>query len=307
LNQIVKLADFRPVASAADFGLEGSKVDFVAATRPLQIVGKAGGILPVDSHKAVLRMIDDKPVQLGIVGSDFKLLQHRDFFEAIEKKLRESIRPDLQRDPQVKTSVSFDGAWAKREYVFPAFAEALEQSPTLKAKLGYRVIAWNALDGSSVAGMLTGLIDFYCTNGVILGSLVGKLLRRHTSGLNLPAFEQQIAAGVGEAQKEVRYLEEVARKPLDLQKAQAFLKDAGFSERATERLIEQTQREVAVRGDNLFALVSALTYYSSHADDRAGFGVRDTGSDHVAKTLHGRELEVHGVLHSNGFRQLLAA
>ena len=308
MNQIVKLKGFNAVASG-DFGLQGSKADFAVKPCRLQIVGDSGNTLPVTSDKAIIRMVGDRPVQLGIVGADYEIVQHRDFFGQIEGALKESIRPDLARDPQVRTTTSYHGAFVKREYVFPAFAQALQGSEKLKATFGYRIVAWNSLDGSSAAGLLSGLIDFYCTNGVIAGSLIGKKLRRHTSGFDLKAFEEQIAEGLTVAQAEVRWLETLAAKKLDLAKAETFLKTQ-FSERLTERLMAQVAREIPQRGRNMFALLSALTFYASHADGfaaNAGFGVRDTGADHAAKTLHGREIEVQKALRSEGFRQLLAA
>ena len=307
MNAIVKLKGFQPVDSI-DFGFEGCSADFPAAKRPLQAAGKTG-VLPVWSHNAVVRMIDDKPVPIGVVGADYELVQHGKFFGAIEEALRENIRPDLARDPQVRTSVSYDGAWAKREYVFPAFADALQQSETLKAKFGFRVVAWNALDGSSQASLFSGLIDFICTNGVVAGSLVNQQSRRHTSGFDIEVFKRQISEGLTVAQAEVRWLERLANTPLDMAKAEKFLKSK-FSERMTERLMAQVVRERGQRGDNLFALLSALTFYSSHADGAAetrGFGIRNTGADHAAKTLHGRELEVQSAIRSAGFRELLAA
>jgi hypothetical protein len=310
MNQIVKLKGFSSVVTG-DFGFTGSKADFKVGPRRLQIVGDnaASAPLPVVSDKAIVRMVDSRPVQLGIVGADYKIVQHVDFFGPIEDALKASIRPDLARDPQVRTLTSYHGAFVKREYVFPAFADALAGSETLKAKFGYRVVAWNSLDGSSTAGLLSGLIDFYCTNGVIAGSLIGKKLRRHTSGFDIAAFEEQIAEGLTIAQNEVRWLETLAATKLDFAKAEKFLK-AEFSERLADNLMAQVQREVPVRGRNLFALLSALTFYASHADGAAansGFGVRATGSDHAAKTLHSREVDVQKAIRSDGFRALLAA
>lgn len=306
MNAIVRLKDFAPVARE-DFGFTGSKLDFVAAPRPLQIVGKAGGTLPVHSHKAIVRMTDRGPAQVGIVGSDYKLVQHAEVFGKIEDALRQNIRPDLQQGVQVRRTTSYGGAFGKAEYVFPAFADALKVSDRFPAKFGYRVVAWNSLDGSTAVGLLSGLIDFYCTNGMIAGSLIGRKLRKHTSGFNIAAFEEQITDGLTIAQEEVRWLEQLAAKPLDTDKAVAWLKAEGFSERKVEQLMAQTHRETRQRGRNLFALVSAMTYYASHGDDSAGFGIRNTGSDHGSQTLLNREIEVQQAIRSDRFRQLLAA
>jgi hypothetical protein len=291
-------------ANPTDFDLENSKLVFPVATRDLQILGKSGEVIPVETHKAVVRMVDDKPHQLGIVGADYGVLPHKRFFQTIEDTINDTIRPDLRREVKVIDAASFDGAWGRREYLFPAFAETLNISDKFNSKLGYRIIAWNSYDGSSSAGMLTGLIDFYCTNGMITGSLIGKKMRRHTSGLNPALFRETLTEAVAHVQQEVRQIEAMAATALDLATAENVLK-ASFSERRTEQLMAQVQEEIAVRGQNVFALHSALTFFASHNSER--FAVRNTGNDNVSKTLHQRELDVAKVVAGQAFQHLLAA
>jgi hypothetical protein len=305
---MTNVTSLRPALAAAlfDFDLENSRAIFPVASRSLQIVGKQSGkTVPVSSHKAIVRPDPDRDgeiIELGIVGADYKILPNRMFFGAIESTLREHIRPDLLKGATVKDHVSYDGAWCKREYIFPEFAHTLRHSTGLSTKLGYRVIAYNSYDGSSKAGMLTGLIDFWCTNGVISGSLVGQQMRRHTSGLNTDLFAGTIQDSLHQVQDEVRRIEAAAATPLDFAKAAQLLKDQ-FSERRAEGLADQVKREIEARGSNVWALQSALTWYASHAD--GAFTVRNTGADNVAKTLHERELEVQRVTHSAQFQALL--
>ena len=53
--------------------------------------------------------------------------------------------------------------------------------------------------------------------------------------------------------------------------------------------------EVQVRGANKFALVSAFSNYATYADERNGFGLRNTANKNetVATSMMARELEVN--------------
>ena len=62
--------------------------------------------------------------------------------------------------------------------------------------------------------------------------------------------------------------------------------------------------EVSHRGQNVFSLLSAMTYYSSHNSDE--FPTRGREGTEV-QTLHGREAEVQRIIGSPQFRALLEA
>ena len=78
-----------------------------------------------------------------------------------------------------------------------------------------------------------------------------------------------------------------------------------MSDIKARRMVERTHREVFDRGMNVYALTSAMTYYSSHDSDE--FPVRRTGNDNVATALEARSDEVQRWISSEPFKQLLAA
>lgn len=278
-----------------DFGLDASDAVFPVSTRPIAMVGKDGATMPIHTHKAIIRANRDgsNPRPLGVVGIDYKQLPHGDLFGNMEDTLRESMEPSLMRDAKVDTEVSFDGAFVRREYVFPRFADELETSSGFKTRVGFRIIGWNSLDGSFAAGCASGLIDFFCTNGCVSGSDVSISKRRHTLNLRPDHFRNQIVAGLGRVQDEIALLRKLANTALDFEKAENIIK-ADFSETRAKKLMERVKVEAEVRGQNVFALHSALTYFSSHNSDE--FKVRDTGNDNVAATLHNREAEIAKVM-----------
>jgi stage III sporulation protein SpoIIIAA len=79
------------------------------------------------------------------------------------------------------------------------------------------------------------------------------------------------------------------------------------SERKADRMLNLYHEEAAVRGSNVYALYSAMTNYSTYADDRNGFSLRNTGHDTQAVSMWNREHEVSKWVSSNQFAQLVAA
>lgn len=278
------------------FNLEASEVVFPTAERPLAALGRVkGNSLDIASHKAIIRSDRDgsNPRVIGVVGSDYKRLPHKPLFENMEASILRNVEPALLQGAKVNTSLSFDGAWVQREYILPAFAEALETSEGFKTDIGFRLIGWNALDGSSSAGCVCGLIDFYCTNGMVMGSLVDLVRRKHTKNLNADHFNGMIEGGLDILTTEIEGLRKLAITKLSADQAVTVL-ERHFSETRARKLMDRVEEEAAVRGWNVFALHSALTFYSSHNSDQ--FKVRETGNDNVAKTLHNREAEVAKVM-----------
>jgi hypothetical protein len=62
--------------------------------------------------------------------------------------------------------------------------------------------------------------------------------------------------------------------------------------------------EVATRGSNVFSLYSAFTNYSSYADERNGFSLKNMGNDTESLSMWNREQEVSKWISSNAFKKL---
>lgn len=284
---------------------------FRVATRPLAIVGSNGQHRRIESHKAIVRMDPanpKEPLDIGVVGHNYKLLSHTDYFDQIDKVIVESfLRADLE-GAYVQTSLGYNGSYAKREYLLPALSGTVE-TQGVDSKLGYRALAWNSYDGSTSAGLLTGLIDWYCENGMIAGSFIGKKLRKHTAGLDLDLFTPTLQASVQEMYEQIEQFRAMAKIEVDVDKVQIFLsKECKMSPRLSEHLYDQFLEEVAARGRTAWAVYSALTYWSSHGNDANSnrFAIRATGNDNEAATLHQREMKVSSVVHGMDWQRLAA-
>lgn len=279
--------------SPYNFNLDGAGICFPVTERPLEALGSKGGHLPVPNSKAIVRANNDgsQPRVVGVVGSDYKLVKYRDHFTAVEDALRQSVPADLMRGAFARTRIAGDGGWVRREYVLPAYSAELETSAKFQTSVGFRAISWASIDGSSSNGLICGLIDFFCENGMVIGAMTDIGKRRHTKNLTADYFTPMLQSGLETVGDEVTKLRKMAQAPLDMDAAVSLIHEE-FSETRAKKLVEQMEEEIATRGSNVFALHSALTFYASHDSDR--FKLRSTGRE--AANLNKREEEVSRIM-----------
>ena len=289
---------------ASDFGLAESPTMFPVAERDLTWTVDGGATTigqTSDTHKAIVR--EDTGAIVGIVSKSYKPLANQDYFATVETALREAIPEELREGVMVRDRVAGGGSWTQREYVFPAFAEALVNT-SYETKYGMRIVAWNSYDGSASAGLMSGLIDFMCTNGVITGRDIAKEMKRHTTKLEAIHFLPRLRQNLSEIGGHIEDVRKMAHTPLRMDDALHFLEKHLSGQRAAEMLM-RTQVEAERRGETVQALHAALTMYSSH--NSGAFATRQDDPAREARLLRGREDEVYRMVTSPEWRQLVAA
>lgn len=252
------------------------------------------------THKVIVR--DDTSEIVGVVGTGYGLLRNETYFATLEQTMREAIPEDMWEGVQVRDSASRLGAFCSREYVFPAYAEVLRNT-VHETQLGLRIIATNSYDGGSSASLHTGLIDFFCTNGLVLGKNIAKTVARHSSRMDHRMFVPALRQSIEQTQDMVEEVRRMVQTPVTLDSVVEFC-EKKFSGRRSAAMVEQFGLETEQRGMNAFALLSALTYYASHDSE-----IFPTTSrrDNAREILHYREQEVQTIVGSREFRELLEA
>lgn len=279
-----------------------SKIMFETGERTLGAVGEGGEVISTSRRfKTIVR--EDTGDIVGVVGTKYSRLRNQDFFGTIERALRDTIPEEMREGAMYRDSYSGGGSWSKREYVLPAYAEAL-RSTEFETKVGLRIIAWNSYDGSASAGLLTGLIDFFCTNGMIIGRSIETQLRRHSARLTPDLFVPSLREGIENIHGTTETLQKMMQTKLD-KDAALLLLESNFSAKRAAEIYRRMEAEIAVRGNSVFALHSALTFYSSHNSDQ--FTTRAANDDLVARMLRDREEEVTKILRSRAWSALMAA
>ena len=282
-----------------------SPLMFTVTEKPVFFTTGVRSEHPIEGWKALVRRhpVTGEPHVLHIAKDTYKIVQNKDLFGEIDKTVLANAG-EHAHGAIIKDSMSYLGAFCSRQYVFPNMKCEVEQRGS-STSVGFRVVANTSFDGSSSIKLLSGAIDFYCTNGMIRGEF-DQLVQRHTSAATsmLPRLADRLKASIDVFWRHADVLRKWAKVEITRDVAEECIAKFGFSESRVKAILIRFEYEAANRGPTVWALYSALTYYASHNNDE--FGVRDTGKDNVAATLQKRELEVFRLTNSNEWKALAA-
>lgn len=241
--------------------------------------------------------------ELGIHKMGYTLVRNEDLFGCIEQELINNLDPVVMDHVEVSDTQSYGGAVCSRQYNFPTIKRNIYTTSGHISPIHMRAIGVNCFDGSMKAKIIFGNIDAYCTNGLISG-VFEVIAKKRTSGFTIKSMKDRLTVSMSNFEKEMDTYEKWAMQRVVTFKVEEFFKTVASEARA-KKLMEQYQEELAVRGANIWSVVSAMTNYSSHNSER--FGVRNTGNDNEAKTLLDRQVEVNRWIGSKAFGSLLQA
>ena len=270
---------------SSDFDMEGSKLSIVP------------------THKILTDTWTGKPT--GVVGDSYKVTQMRDFTDATEAMLMDALPNDKFKDMEINDTMSHGSAVRCRKYTFPAFSKPIETRKH-QTEVALTVALVQSYDGSTSNGFVTGLLDFFCTNGMISGDYT-KGNKRHTSGFNLTNFILDMDKVVKDFYNDIQRYQIWAATDISVVHAEGAIESLpGMSDRLAKGIKDQYLTEVRTRGSNVWALASALTYYSSHNSEE--FPIKGSAAnDNVARALLDRSRKVNTWLRSSVFQNLLLA
>jgi hypothetical protein len=257
----------------------------------------------LDSHKVLVDTWTGAPT--GVVGDKYKVTQMRDFTDATERMLMDALPNDKFKDMEINDTMSHGSAVRCRKYTFPAFSKPIETRKH-QTEVALTVALVQSYDGSTSNGFVTGLLDFFCTNGMISGDYT-KGNKRHTSGFNLTNFILDMDKVVKDFYNDIQRYQIWAGTDIPVIQAEGTIESLpGMSDRLAKGIKDQYLTEVQTRGSNVWALASALTYYSSHNSEE--FPIKGSAAnDNVARALLDRSRKVNTWLRSSVFQNLLLA
>ena len=268
-------------------------LDFTTRTEPTRMAGK----------KYVIN--NDTDEVIGIVGSKFNSVTHKEFFDKVCRTMSEQLGDEAMEGANVKWNNARNGAFAMLDATLPA-TKALITTDKQQTEISQRVIALHGVDGLCSNQVFFGAIDFFCTNGMIRGEH-DKVRRKNTTNFSMSAFIKELEDANSDFYSQAEQLQEWARTPLDDESVQKMLDSLMGSEKKSEKMLSLYGQEIGKRGRNAFALYSAFTNYASYADERNGFKLRNTGNDTNSISMWGREQEVTKWVSSKQFKELVAA
>lgn len=279
---------------------QDSSLYFKAYEVPLAMVGKSN-FHAIQDHKAIARADENfQPILLGIVGSNYKVIQNKELFSAIEDQFMQSMTNEQLQGVKVVDQMSYNGAMCFRQYIFPKINAEVNS----RSNVAFRTVIKNGFDGGSSFKLMSGAIDFFCTNGLIVGQYE-MTTKRHTAGLTIPSMVDRVKRSIDVFYTQAEQWKRWAGKTISDDDAEEVFKAIpNISDRRYEQLLRQFQIEIKSHGRTVWALYSAATYYATHNEGE--FAVRNTDNNHVAATLHNREMQVRSWLNTEAFTSIAA-
>lgn len=252
------------------------------------------------TKKYVINKDTDTPI--GIVGNSFNTTSHKEFVDGVEKVIKENRTPYELFDAKVKVSTAKDNAVMIADITLPNVTTTVTTDKHTTT-IAERIIALHGVDGSMSNQVFFGAIDFFCTNGQIRGEY-DKVRRKNTSRFSIDTFIDELQNAKQDFYAQSKKLQSWANIKLDGVDVADIIKNIVKSDRKAEKMNLLYQHEVVNRGANVFSLYSAFTNYSSYADERNGFKLKEMGNDTESLSMWNREQEVSKWISSNEFKKL---
>ena len=241
---------------------------------------------------------------LGIVGRGFTCANHGDFFTQAHNTISEHLGAEFCDSMNIKYRTARNNAWVMMDMTMPNVLRQIK-SEKHSTTIAPRLIALHGIDGSCSNMVFFGAIDFFCTNGMVTGDY-DKIKRKNTANFSLAKFIQELESSVTDFYATADRFQRWAETSLMTVDVKALLESVIKSERKSDKMFTLYNQEVSTRGRNVWALYSAFTNYSTYADERNGFNLRNTGNDTVAQSMWAREQEVAKWISSPQFQAVAA-
>jgi len=256
----------------------------------------------VRDKKYVINSDTDKAI--AIIGKGATARNHAEFYNRVWDTIVEDLSQEDLRDYSYSFNSARNKGWSMLDVAFPNVKTTVKTKKH-ETEIAFRMIAVHAIDGSASPATWFGGIDTFCTNGQITGDW-DMVRKKNTSGFTVDNFMRELRVAKTNFDLQGKRLQSWADTNLAHVQVDELIQEIVKSERKSRKLHDLFLDERRMRGNNLFALYSAFTNYSSYADARNGFELRNTGNDTKAVSMLAREQEVSKWVSSPAFLQLAA-
>mgnify|MGYP001260380228 FL=1 len=252
---------------------------------------------------------EDTDEAIGIVGKDFGGVDHPTYFGQIRGAVAEELgfthkdfydSMSINNDITIDTKVSRNGAWALEKMVFNNHKATVE-TDRHTTETALSLYAWHGVDGSTSNNVISGAIDFFCTNGMVTGDY-SKIRKKNTRHFDMSRITHEMEGIYDRWLDHNAWCQKLAEKDISVNALKTALEDI-LPERASKNMLNSVLDEFSVRGANAWAVYSAFTQYASHEDR---FGFRQTANDNTLERQFKRNEDVAKWIEHPAFLQLVA-
>jgi hypothetical protein len=284
----------------SEFNTDQSPVLFPVALRDVGWKRRDGTYDPIHGSKAIVRLNETgtSAYPLSVVSNTYKLVTNRELFDAVEQTFISRMSTDTLTGVQITDTTSHHGRNCYRQYIFPN----MKCDIGARSPIAFRTIVQNGYGGSALR-LLSGAIEFWCSNGMVRGEYE-QLYRRHTTGLRVHHLDSTITESIRQFWTSAEEYRRWTTKPITREQTMNFFRSIARSPSFFDALSDQWLKEVDQRGMNVWSAYSTLTYYASHNEgDFAGRYDPTT----VAHNMTLRELSVSKWIQTDEWKQLVDA
>ena len=246
----------------------------------------------------------DTDEAIAIIGRSATARNHAEFYNRVWDTIVEDLSQEDLRDKTYDFKSARNKGWSMLDVTFPN-VKTTDETVKHKTEIAFRMIAVHAIDGTASPATWFGGIDTFCTNGQITGDW-DMVRKKNTSGFTVENFMRELRVAKTNFDLQGKRLQTWATTNLAHVQVDELIQKIVKSERKSRKLHDLFLDERRMRGNNMFALYSAFTNYSSYADERNGFALRNTGNDTKAVSMLAREQEVSKWVSSPAFLELAA-
>ena len=249
--------------------------DFTVAERPLFMVdGKTDLPARVPEYKALYRT--DTGQVLSVVKNSYRVIQNEEVFDAVEQNVVQALGHSRLVNAKIEDDIAKYGLLSMRSWVFPDIR--VRSTTTSKSDIAFRIVAINGFGGISVKCFYGG-VDFYCLNGLIVGEDYSALVFRHTKHTDTGIRFTPIRDSLKQFEEQSKIWLRWQNTEVDHESVMSFLKEIMESDSLLNALKDQIFNEYVHRGQTLWAVYSALTFYASHNDGIFAVSERAKGNE----------------------------
>ena len=254
----------------------------------------------VQGKKYVIDTSRDKAI--AVVGNSFNCASHYELLKTVEDVIAKGRTPFELSDAKVKINKARDNAVIIADVTLPN-VNAKVITDLMSTTICERIIITHGVDGTMSNQVWFGAIDSWCSNGQVIGEH-DKLRKKNTRLFTTTILGNELEESRQNFYENSSKLNEWSKIKLDGVDVSEIIKNIVKSDRKAEKMSSLYYNEVANRGSNVFSLYSAFTNYSSYADERNGFSLKNMGNDTESLSMWNREQEVSKWISSNEFKKL---
>jgi hypothetical protein len=235
----------------------------------------------IDTHVA-----NFKSKQLvGVVKTSWQLVQMADLVIEFENELH-------KLDCAWGIKDSDEGSYVARDYIVQ-----LPHTGEVGATVRLLMRLSTGYDGSHATKVGVGTLDLTCSNGMVTYKEISGASKKHTKSANMDFFKSVVEQSTKLFGEKLAEIQTWRNCPITIPDSVRCINELSISDKLKKEIFTQLGTEIANRGKNIFALVSAYTAYAS------GNGIFK--SDKAAHIYHNRQAEVSKWTTAPRFKQMM--